>query len=242
MTSPGSCFAVLVDSSVAKSFSAKGRSTSLRRAMAHQNGFELYPAFAFAPARLRVPLRSPSEKALCRVLPLPVLHNLASLRLRRPVASWARLLLVLLVSKTGLSDVFLRSLAGRFSPLLSDGPRVPGLDFDATLGYPGEGPSSALLGALGVVPLGHLLFCLGPQAGGHLSGFSVGGASFPSPSFPCGLFCLGFLPPVSSFRVEPLSCLLPACCTSPDWTRLDLDSSVGFPGEVGSFCSGCSGF
>ncbi|CAE7306580.1 unnamed protein product [Symbiodinium sp. KB8] len=142
LSCPGSCFTVLVDSSVAKSSSAKGRSTSralqpsLRRAMAHQIGFDLYPAFAFAPTRLNVaddptrsaPLRPPCREALHRTLPLAALHNLGGLRLRRPLASWARLFLVLAATQLGLTSGLLRLLSGR-APLLGDGPRPSQFDF-----------------------------------------------------------------------------------------------------------------
>ena len=110
--SPHSRFTVLVDSSVAKAASAKGRSTALalqpglRRAMAHQLAFSLFPAFGFAPTRLniaddptrRTTLREPASVGLYRALPLPVLHNCGRLRLRRPLSSWARLLLVVVAS------------------------------------------------------------------------------------------------------------------------------------------------
>ena len=94
---PGSRFTVFVDSSVAKASSAKGRSTSLalqpglRRAMAQQVAFDLFPAFAFAPTRLiaddptrLVDLRKPCAVALHRLLPLPVLHQLGRVRFSAP--------------------------------------------------------------------------------------------------------------------------------------------------------------
>ena len=233
ISSPGTRFTILVDSSVAKSSSAKGRSTSLalqpslRRAMAHQIGFDIYPAFAFAPTRLnvaddptrRVPLRTPSRESLHRVLPLAALHNLGSLRLRRPLASWARLFLVFSSAQLGLSSGLLRLLSGRFSPLLSDGPRPEQCDFDATLGYPGEGPSFAFGLRFGD-------FSFGPL---WLPALFWAGASST------GLFSWGPLPLVGSPWVEPHHCLLPACRTSPAWARLDFDSSLGFPGEGWAF-------
>ena len=119
---PGSRFTVFVDSSVAKASSAKGRSTSLalqpglRRAMAQQVAFDLFPAFAFAPTRLiaddptrLVDLRKPCAVALHRLLPLPVLHQLGRVRFRRPLASWSRLFLVLLAVNNGFSEAFLRT-------------------------------------------------------------------------------------------------------------------------------------
>ena len=50
-----------------------------------------------------------------------------------------------------------------------------------------------------------------------------------------GLFSLGFLPLVSSPRVELAHCLLQTCCTLPLRPRFDFDSSLGFPGEGWAF-------
>ena len=238
---PRSRFTVLVDSSVAKASSAKGRSTSfalqpgLRRATAHQIGFDLCPAFGFAPTRLnvaddptrRTPLRPPAAVALHARLPLPVVHYLGRLRLRRPLASWARLFLVLLSVRVGFSDSFLSSLAGRFAPLLVADPLCP-FEFDSTLGYPGEGPWCCL--GFGphscVVPS-----CPSPLLLGPGSCFDPPRHSCRCPSFRCGLLFLFFFAVRGSLRVEPSFRLPPTCLARSAWILLDFDSSLGFPGE-----------
>ena len=67
ITHPRSRFTALVDSSVAKASSAKGRSTSLalqpglRRAAAHQIGFELTPPLALHPRGSTLPMIRPAR-------------------------------------------------------------------------------------------------------------------------------------------------------------------------------------
>ena len=244
ITHPRSRFTALVDSSVAKASSAKGRSTSLalqpglRHAAAHQIGFELYPAFGFAPTRLniaddptrRVSLRPPSGVALHQHLPIPVVHSLGRLRLRRPLASWARLFLVVLVARVGSSESFLSTLSGRFAPLLDTGPFCP-LDFDSILGFPGEGPLLGLVPLAGLLGLGSALSFVGC----FTTSWPILG---PPRAFQCsrrpfsiGLFSLGFLACCGSPRVEPLFRVPPTCFACLPWITLDFDSSLGFPGE-----------
>ena len=126
---PDSRVTVLVDSQVAKSAAAKGRSSSrslgfaLMRSSALQVAFGLFVAYGFAPTRLNiaddptrfVDLRAPSSRRLFESLPAPVWHAVSAVRMRRPVASWARLFL--LVAFDSPSDkAFLESLlAGPFS-------------------------------------------------------------------------------------------------------------------------------
>eukprot|EP00439_Symbiodinium_sp_Y106_P062726 s1976_g9.t1 len=232
LTEPGSRFTVLVDSTVAKAASAKGRSTSLalqpglRRSMAHQIAFDLYPAYGFAPTRLNVAddptrcvdLREAAPFSLHRCLPQPVLHNLGRLRLRRPLASWVRLALVVLGAWAGLSESCLFHLAGRFAPLLGPGPLPPQLDFDAALGFPGEGPLCATEFA----------------SKRHLGDFSFDlGSPFILPLSPQGLRvpCWAVLPPVGSLRVEPFACHLPPSGSTTRFCTLSFDSTLGFPGE-----------
>ena len=222
-TSPHSRFTVLVDSSVAKAASAKGRSTSLalqpslRRAMAHQLAFSLYPAFGFAPTRLNIAddpsrhsvLRAPSSCGLYKALPLPVLHNVGRLRLRRPLASWGRLFLVVVGVWLGPSEALLRALAGRFAPLLRSLPATPSIDFDSTLGFPGEGPFAT--------PAGFHDHAIS----GVLSPFSPHGLVLALLHWSC----------FGSPWVEPTACVqLPFFCHCR-LPSLDFDSTLGFPGE-----------
>ena len=156
----------VVDSSVTLGATAKGRSSArtLRRpllqACALQLAWGLYPASVFGPTRLNTsdaptrdkPLPEPASLSLCGLLQESELLFASTFRqLPRASANWLRLacLLVGFRSPTPLGG-FLRSLV---APWRLSRPSAAtswpttrldsvhhGLDFDATLGYPGEGP------------------------------------------------------------------------------------------------------
>ena len=143
-------FTFLSDSHVSRSVLVRGRSSSdslrplLRRAAALCVAYGLYPAGRFVPTRWN-PADAPSrggdlsEKAVCSImdgLSVQEIAAVASIRgLRRWAANWARLVLL---TCPGLVDFLLRP--GRRHPNLPISPREWFMDFDATLGYPGEGP------------------------------------------------------------------------------------------------------
>ena len=144
---------ILVDSQVAKSAAAKGRSSSrslsfaLMRSAALQVAFGLFVAYGFAPTRLNIAddptrfaeLRDPAKHRLFERLPVPAWHALSALRMRRPLASWARLFLLVALGCPHEKCFLLSLLSGPFSAWLS-GEEHGNLDFDSTLGFPGEGP------------------------------------------------------------------------------------------------------
>ena len=98
----------LLDSQVAKSSHAKGRSSSrallptLRKAAALQAACGLYGSLNFSPTRLNVAddptrdalLRLPSERSCTEHLTLLQLQRLHSSQFSRPVASWIRFILL----------------------------------------------------------------------------------------------------------------------------------------------------
>ena len=143
----------LCDSHVARSCFAKGRSASgsmrklLQQAAAVCLAFGLYPAGVFAPTRCN-PADCPTRDT---EFPEPVPHSivgsddpvemraLASFKgLRRWASSWVRLV-ILLSPDVLLAHVDFDS-SWRKHPFLAVRPGLWHLDFDATLGYPGEGP------------------------------------------------------------------------------------------------------
>ena len=155
----------VVDSSVALGATTKGRSSarslrkSLLQACALQLGFGLYPAVVFGPTRLNTSdaptrdtqLPTPASLSICRCLGRQELLLASAFRqLPRASANWLRLacLLVGFRSPAPLGG-FLRGLAAPWrhtGPPSSAFPAArpdlvrPVKDFDATLGYPGEGP------------------------------------------------------------------------------------------------------
>ena len=142
-------FCALCDSNVAKCSVSKGRSPSralrrgLRRIAAVATAFGLAVQVPFCPTRL-MPADHPSRDA---PLPEPIpgflgpswtlaeIRSLASLpKLRRWASNWARLLLLVSAYKPPVLSQH------RFAGLSFRAFVPPCLDFDATLGYPGEGP------------------------------------------------------------------------------------------------------
>ena len=209
---------VLVDSQVAKSAAAKGRSSSrslsfaLMRSSALQLGFGLFVAYGFAPTRLNIAddptrfaeLRDPSACRLYELLPTTVWHFVSALRFRRPLASWARLFLLVVFDAPYDKHFIVSLLSGPFLEGLP-GADHSRLDFDSTLGFPGEGPSLSLCPFTAPFP-GPLDFCF-------LAGPSGRRAS--SHPFVCvvELFLLFCEAASSLFRL------------------LDFDATLGFPGE-----------
>ena len=151
---PDSRITTLLDSVVAKAAAAKGRSTSfalspaLAKACSVQLAYGLYTAFGFAPTRLNTAdppsrgraLDPPSGVLLSSCLPPEAVHGLGELRFRRGLSSWACLVLAATLAGAPPSQLLCDILAGRHSALPE--PYVPDChrDFDACLGYPGEGP------------------------------------------------------------------------------------------------------
>ncbi|CAE7273945.1 rluB [Symbiodinium sp. CCMP2592] len=156
---------LLLDSSVARGAISKGRSSSrllrpvLLRMCATLVGGGVYLGLAHAPTRLNVAddpsrsvdLRPPQGQCITEELEPDELHIALGLcALSKASAGWVRLSLVLSfrVSKSellGLLVTLREPLRAQFPPSV---PHVPAassrhasaLDFDQTLGYPGEGP------------------------------------------------------------------------------------------------------
>ena len=152
---------ILIDSNVVRCAASKGRSSSkaLSRALSRLAAFciigGLYPVFGFAPTRLN-PSDDPTRDVVLRD-PTPGLdlaawgrrdiYRLAALpRLKRWASNWTRLILRMLgPSALDLTDHALYPNCAFPFGVVSDLPllselRLPSLEFDATLGYPGEGP------------------------------------------------------------------------------------------------------
>ncbi|CAE7348123.1 unnamed protein product, partial [Symbiodinium microadriaticum] len=247
---PDSRVTTLLDSVVAKAAAAKGRSTSfalspaLAKACAVQLAFGIYTAFGFAPTRLNTadppsrsrPLETRGGLLLSSCLPPEALHGLGEHRFRRALASWARLALVVLLSRGPPSHLLCDALAGRHAALPE--PYVPDChrDFDASLRFPGEGPCPAL-GPFGASPL---LF--------SQSQLAYFGARAPT----CWPLPVGRLLPLLCHSILHHTCLwtwtFVAMLPADPLLRRAFDSSLGFPGDGWSLvwlffwvCSGLEG-
>ena len=150
----------LVDSHVVSAASSKGRTSSkglgpvLRRFCAISVACGLYFSVPFVPTRLNVaddPTRSVPLRAASGALSpfdwdVNAVYDLACLpKLRRWASNWVRLILSLCGPPVlTWAD---RSLYRRRFPVLASPvagvPPVSQMDFDCTLGFPGEGPSVA---------------------------------------------------------------------------------------------------
>ena len=212
--SPKTRFSAGLDSFVAISAIIKGRSASyglrpaLRRIGATLIAGCLYPALHFFPTRSNKadhPTRDSEipDPVPCSVLRSRDLQEAVSLAripdLKRFAANWTRLVLLLL---GGPPKWFRSKDSWRFQHYISSAYpiafssraarklRHDGFDFDASLGFPGEGP---LLGLYPFVFFVGLTFCCNPD-------FIVWGL--------CGLFVRGFVLPVG-----PVPCLFcrPLC-------------------------------
>ena len=143
----------LADSHVARSIVARGRSSAgalagaLRKMCAICTAYGIYPAGRFSPTRWN-PADHPTRNS-----PIPdavpgfdfdfsqplTCTALASLsNLKRWTSNWLRLALLL---SPKLLDLATHPSAFRSQPSFFVSPSEWSLDFDSTLGYPGEGPS-----------------------------------------------------------------------------------------------------
>lgn len=164
LTIPKSRFSVGIDSHVALSALAKGRTPSfglrpvVRRAGATCIAGCLYPSYHFSPTRYNpsdcptrdVELPLPSGSSFADHLDLDGLHALARVSgLKRFAANWSRLVCLLLGGSFGWHSSgtgswrFLHYAKSAYpflwiSSAVRKG-RFDALDFDKTLGYPGEG-------------------------------------------------------------------------------------------------------
>ena len=144
-------FVSFIDSNVALCALIRGRSASgalrmlLKRASTISVAYGLYHAGRFAPTRLNPADHPTRDAALLPPIASSVetlddeeLRWLASVRgLRRWASNWLRLCILLCPFWTGFfSD---HSSLRRYGPLVAFDPPLP-LDFDSTLGFPGEGP------------------------------------------------------------------------------------------------------
>ncbi len=150
----------LADSFVVAAAVSKGRTSSiglgpvLRRYNAICVASGLYFNIPYVPTRLNppddltrnVPLRDPAGSFVINDWPLDSLFDLAELpKTRRWISNWTRILLSLCGrSLLSLSDrsIFRRSHLGLWT--LPDALLPLPVDFDQTLGFPGEGPCSLL--------------------------------------------------------------------------------------------------
>lgn len=156
---PRQRFPVGVDSHVALSALAKGRSPSyglrpvLRRSASVCVAGCLYPAYLFAPTRFNpsdcptrnVDVPEPSRHGFVASLDFQSLLKLASASgLRRHLANWARLFLILLGGRlpwwSWKDSVRFGHYAKTTYPLAVGLSPDVSLGFDKTLGFPGEGP------------------------------------------------------------------------------------------------------
>ena len=217
---PRSRFAVGVDSHVALSALAKGRSPSyglrpvLRRSACLCVAGCLYPSFSFAPTRMNpadCPTRDvcfpdPVREGFAKHLDSASLLVLAPVSgLRRFLSNWARLVLVLLQGRLcswtwGDSGRFSHYSKSAYPYGWSCSRKAQLKDFDATLGFPGEGP-------LWVCRFCLLLFsssvsCFLPSSFGRLC-LSLS-LSFTHSREPQGTFLAAAAPPAVSHGVlEP---------------------------------------
>lgn len=154
-------FSYLCDSHVSRSIVAKGRSGShslqqmMKVAAAIGLAYGLYPAGRFCPTRHNPADFPTRDRDLPSVLgsfldqvdSLEVLWALSSLpRIKKWSANWIRLALLLVPSAA--SHLPSRGFFRRYA-LSAISTREWMMDFDSTLGYPGEGPSYCLCCLLG---------------------------------------------------------------------------------------------
>ena len=234
VSSPKPPFVAGLDSHVAISAIVKGRSPSyglrpsIRRIGATLTVGCLYPALHFFPTRLNksdhptrdVPIPSPSSRSILKGLNLSEALDLAVVsNLRRFAANWARLTLLLL----GSSPPWFSSKGSwRFAHYAYDAypfswrseaarkRRYDDLEFDATLGFPGEGPLPLITGCslCDLQPLcSRSLCCLQPPS---FVGQEMANVPAPQNLLSSHLFCLL----VSSPDLQPL-CSRSLCCLQP---------------------------
>ena len=152
-----------VDSNVVRCAVSKGRSSAralqppLRRIGALTVSLGIYNTLVFSPTRLNpaddptrsVDIRDPSPSIRSSVWYEDDDYQLGGFRnLKRSGANWARLVVALLGPR-----VLYLSDRSRFRQVASNGFRWNQMDFDASLGYPGEGPSLSLSSGATLCPL-----------------------------------------------------------------------------------------
>ena len=140
-----------IDSHVAKSALCRGRSASfalqkvLKKACSLCLAFGLYPANRFAPTRINpadhptrdTTIEKPVPLSLWKSLDARLLTSLSQLpRLRRWISNWARLVLLSSEVSKFSRHPFLNRRHAQSVIAQSEWT----LDFDSTLGFPGEGP------------------------------------------------------------------------------------------------------
>ena len=168
-----------VDSNVARSVLTRCRSSSdALKALLHQNSavalaYGLYPAYRFAPTRANPsdhPTRDaefppPAAHSILDAIDPDGLYGLLSINgIKRAFANWARLALLLSPALVlSIADPSSYRRHGIFVSLPPD----CSLDFDATLGYPGEGPNGLFFSIL--------VCCLNHSVGAPIRGFSSHG-------------------------------------------------------------------
>ena len=146
----------LCDSHVCSAASAKGRTSSaglgpvVRRYCAICVACGLYFSVPYVPTRLNVsddptrdvPLRSSSGCFSIFDWPVDSLYDLAALpKLRRWASNWVRLVISVLGSRVlALTDRSVYRHAYPNCGCLFESPSQHHMDFDSTLGFPGEGP------------------------------------------------------------------------------------------------------
>ena len=185
ISSPKTRFSVGIDSNVALSALAKGRSPSfglrpvLRRACCTCLAGCLYPSHHFAPTRWNTAdcptrdteLPQPSPHSICSSLSFRELLRLSQVSsLRRYASNWVRLALLLLGGRLS-SWTWVDSsrfshysrLSYPYSWIVSVASRnsdfITPLSFDSTLGFPGEGPPRWILWICLSSPVNFLDFC-----------------------------------------------------------------------------------
>ena len=192
---------VFVDSNVVKCSVSKGRSSaralqpSLRRIGAISLSLGLYNTLVFSPTRLNpaddptrcAEIREAISSVITKEWSVDDIYRLGTFRnLKRSHANWIRLLI-----RVKGPQILYFSDRSVFRQAAPNGFRWTSMDFDATLGYPGEGPSlSPFLGCVLVLSWSVLLAVL------------------------CGPVRLRLCLPFCGVRVLPLllMCLLPVPC------------------------------
>eukprot|EP00435_Cladocopium_sp_Y103_P021725 s1085_g5.t1 len=164
-------FISMVDSNVSRGALGKGRSASraishiLRRINSMLVAADLYMINPFCPTRLNVAddptrdreLRESSPGLLQSPLSREQVFALATMpRLRRWASNWARLILLMgfpTILSLGDRSKYRRSSIHKTRQGFRASPRLDFscLDFDSTLGYPGEGPASSFI-PFGICP------------------------------------------------------------------------------------------
>ena len=192
---------ILVDSNVIRCAISKGRSSSmaLSNVLVKLDSIcvvsDLYLTVAFCPTRLNAaddPTRNQDVREPTRGIcgdsewTVEDLYALANLpRTRKWAANW--MLLVLLMLGPKIVHHSNRGVFRHFGSRSIRASPIPPMDFDSTLGFPGEGPSRILTRAILLSPSAPLhLFCVSSCVCGLDFGVTVGSSTFACamPIFP----------------------------------------------------------